>query len=207
MSSFCPAARPRAPAISTCARSRPSSGRPASWSTASRSSRGSRSASRAPAASRAARSPAPPRGAPGPGPRAAPPRREKPVCLAVSGGKPVVVLPGFPASAIFTFHEFVAPVIRKLAGRDEQDVARVAARVPYAISSEIGRTEYVLVHLVEDDAGSLVAYPIGKGSGSITAWSQADGYFVIPRAVEQLDAREAVSVLGTARARPRPHGL
>ena len=33
----------------------------------------------------------------------------KPICLAVSDGRPVVVLPGFPTSAIFTFHEFVAP--------------------------------------------------------------------------------------------------
>ena len=41
----------------------------------------------------------------------------KPICLAASRGKPVVVLPGFPTSAIFTFHEFVAPVIRALAGR------------------------------------------------------------------------------------------
>ncbi len=40
----------------------------------------------------------------------------KPLCLAVTGGKPVVVLPGFPTSAIFTFHEFVAPVIRAFAG-------------------------------------------------------------------------------------------
>jgi putative molybdopterin biosynthesis protein len=40
----------------------------------------------------------------------------KPVCLAVTGGKPVVVLPGFPTSAIFTFHEFVAPVIRAFSG-------------------------------------------------------------------------------------------
>ena len=41
----------------------------------------------------------------------------KPVCLAAHEGKPVVVLPGFPTSAIFTFHEFVAPVIRRLAGQ------------------------------------------------------------------------------------------
>ena len=41
----------------------------------------------------------------------------KPICLAATGGRPVVVLPGFPTSAIFTFHEFVAPVIRLLAGR------------------------------------------------------------------------------------------
>jgi putative molybdopterin biosynthesis protein len=38
----------------------------------------------------------------------------KPICLAVTAGKPVVILPGFPTSAIFTFHEFVAPVIRAL---------------------------------------------------------------------------------------------
>ena len=40
----------------------------------------------------------------------------KPICLAVTAGKPVVILPGFPTSAIFTFHEFVAPVIRAFAG-------------------------------------------------------------------------------------------
>ncbi|MGH9886046.1 MAG: substrate-binding domain-containing protein, partial [bacterium] len=78
---------------------------------------------------------------------------------------------------------------------------------PYAISSEVGRTEYVLVRLVEDDGGALVAYPLGKGSGSISAWSQADGYFVIPRAVEQLDAREDVSVLAIAGTRARKDDL
>src|SRR6516165_11309324 len=40
----------------------------------------------------------------------------KPLCLAVIEGKPVAVLPGFPTSAIFTFHAFVAPVIRARAG-------------------------------------------------------------------------------------------
>ena len=40
----------------------------------------------------------------------------KPLCLAVVDGKPIVVLPGFPTSAIFTFHAFVAPVIRARAG-------------------------------------------------------------------------------------------
>ncbi len=40
----------------------------------------------------------------------------KPLCLAVCDGKPLVVLPGFPTSAIFTFHAFVAPVIRARAG-------------------------------------------------------------------------------------------
>src|SRR5262249_49746916 len=49
----------------------------------------------------------------------------KPICLAATRGRPVVVLPGFPTSAIFTFHEFVAPVIRALAGRPSEKRAGV----------------------------------------------------------------------------------
>jgi putative molybdopterin biosynthesis protein len=127
----------------------------------------------------------------------------KPLCLAVSGRKPVVVLPGFPTSAIFTFHEFVAPVIRALAGRPEQAVERLGARLPFKVTSEVGRTEYVLVRLTEDERGQVVAYPIGKGSGSVTSWSQADGYFVVPRTVEMVDAGEEVAVLATAGERAR----
>ena len=61
------------------------------------------------------------------------------------GGRPVVVLPGFPTSAIFTFHEFVAPVIRLLAGRGSQERTVVPARLAVKVNSEIGRTEYLLV--------------------------------------------------------------
>ena len=61
------------------------------------------------------------------------------------GGRPVVVLPGFPTSAIFTFHEFVAPVLRLLAGRGLQERTVVPARLAVKVNSEIGRTEYLLV--------------------------------------------------------------
>ncbi|MFT3773397.1 MAG: molybdopterin biosynthesis protein [Minicystis sp.] len=127
----------------------------------------------------------------------------KPLCLAVSRDKPVVVLPGFPTSAIFTFHEFVAPVIRALAGREEREEKRVVARLPFKVTSENGRTEYVLVRLTEDDRGRAVAYPIGKGSGSVTTWSHADGYFTIPQRVEQLDEGEEISILALAGERAR----
>jgi putative molybdopterin biosynthesis protein len=73
----------------------------------------------------------------------------KPICLAASGGRPVVVLPGFPTSAIFTFHEFVAPVLAAMAGRRIEDRATVQARLAVRVNSEIGRTEYLLVGLVE----------------------------------------------------------
>jgi putative molybdopterin biosynthesis protein len=119
----------------------------------------------------------------------------KPICLAAQEGKPVVVLPGFPTSAIFTFHEFVAPVIRLLAGQRERQVSSVAARLAVKINSDIGRTEYVLVGLVTDPvAGHLVAYPMGKGSGSVTAFSRADGFVTVGRHQEIVEAGAHVDV-------------
>jgi putative molybdopterin biosynthesis protein len=159
----------------------------------------------------------------------------KPLCLAaVRRGDtvvPVVILPGFPTSAIFTFHEFVAPVIRSLAGRRADPAAVVPAQLPMRVNSERGRTEYLLVGLVspaedrgsriEDrgsqdrDSGSdrpptppldprssildpqssiFVAYPLGKGSGSVTAFSRADGFVIIPRQQEYLDPGSVVDV-------------
>jgi putative molybdopterin biosynthesis protein len=173
----------------------------------------------------------------------------KPLCLAViqrtgkSRPVPVVVLPGFPTSAIFTFHEFVAPVIRRLSGRLALPAEAVPARLPMRVNSERGRTEYLLVNLVETTPSSkseirnpkseipsskseafdsvsgisnrsqvpdqeayfsdfgfrfsnfpLAAYPMGKGSGSVTAFSRADGFVVIPRQREYLEAGEIVEV-------------
>ena len=47
----------------------------------------------------------------------------KPLCLAAIGDKPIAVLPGFPTSAIFTFHAFVAgdPRPRRRQTRRGQD--------------------------------------------------------------------------------------
>ncbi len=136
----------------------------------------------------------------------------KPLCLAAvrrDDGRtvPVVVLPGFPTSAIFTFREFVAPVIRRLAGRREEEDAVVEATLPLRVNSERGRTEYLLVNLVHDAACGLagdaaepqaaqvrIAYPMGKGSGSVTTFSRADGFIVIPRQREYLEAGDRVLV-------------
>jgi putative molybdopterin biosynthesis protein len=122
----------------------------------------------------------------------------KPICLAAAGGRPVVVLPGFPTSAIFTFHEFVAPVVRLLAGRGAQERTVVPARLAVKVNSEIGRTEYLLVGLVEtadDPSGtSLAAYPMGQGSGSVTTFSRADGFATIGRHEEIVQAGTLVDV-------------
>jgi putative molybdopterin biosynthesis protein len=118
----------------------------------------------------------------------------KPICLAAHRGRAVVVLPGFPTSAVFTFHEFVAPVILRLAGRTPDTAQTVSARLAVKIVSEIGRTEYVLVALALAADGTQVAYPMGKGSGSVTAFSRADGFLTIGRQEEIVEAGATVSV-------------
>ena len=124
----------------------------------------------------------------------------KPICLAVHHGKPVVILPGFPTSAIFTFHEFVAPVIRAMAGRAAEPLTTTRARLAVKINSEVGRTEFVLVGLVSDtDSDELVAYPMGTGSGSVTTFSRADGFVTIGRHQEIVEAGAAVDVQLIAR--------
>jgi putative molybdopterin biosynthesis protein len=117
----------------------------------------------------------------------------KPICLAVTDGKPVVILPGFPTSAIFTFHEFLAPVIRAYAGLPVERRQAVPATLPMRVNSERGRTEYLLVGLVQGQHG-LSAYPMGKGSGSVTTFSSADGFITIDQHNEILDSGTIVSV-------------
>ena len=111
----------------------------------------------------------------------------KPLCLAVCDGKPVIILPGFPTSAMFTFHDMIVPVLRRMAGLPPRADAKVNAKIPVRIASELGRTEFVMVSLVEG-ADGLIAYPTGKGSGAITSFSQSDGFLKIDALADQMPA-------------------
>jgi putative molybdopterin biosynthesis protein len=127
----------------------------------------------------------------------------KPLCLGVIGDKPIVVLPGFPTSAIFTFHAFVAPVIRARAGLPPEAAQTLTAHVPIRVTSELGRKEFVLVSLIDSEDGPI-AFPTGKGSGSVTSFSQADGFLEIDALTASLDAgsNAQVNLIGSAARAP-----
>lgn len=135
----------------------------------------------------------------------------KPLCLAVTAPEPgrrvpIAVLPGFPTSALFTFHEFVAPLLRALAGARQTAAPTLAAVLPHDLASERGRREYALVQLLapsdspvpEDipktSSSTPIAVPIGKGSGSVTAFCRADGFIAVPRQTERVLAGARVEV-------------
>jgi putative molybdopterin biosynthesis protein len=125
----------------------------------------------------------------------------KPLILAVAERRgatgaarvPIACLPGFPASAIFTFHEFVVPILLAMAGAPREVPGVLAARVPVRIAADRGRTEFVLVSLVGGPAGPA-AYPIAKGSGAVTSFARADGFLVLGREREFVEPGEECEV-------------
>jgi putative molybdopterin biosynthesis protein len=111
----------------------------------------------------------------------------KPAIIGKVFGKPIFGLPGYPASALTIFNEFIAPVIRKDCGRKEERLkiqATLASRVRTG-----GRSQLVPVGIVRGRA-----YPVDKGSGAITTLSEADGFIEIPSEVEMIEVGEAVEV-------------
>jgi putative molybdopterin biosynthesis protein len=117
----------------------------------------------------------------------------KPIVLAAWDHRPVVVLPGFPTSAIITFNLFVAPVIRRLANLPaESEAEAVEAHLAVRYHSAEGRHEHVLVNLVPGSGKAPVAYPIAGASGSIFAFAQADGTMEV--AADQSVVREGERV-------------
>ena len=78
----------------------------------------------------------------------------KPLCLAVCDGKPVVVLPGFPdLGPVHLPRHRRSRCCAASPGCPRGTEARVPATVPVRVPSELGRTEYVMVSLVERDGG------------------------------------------------------
>ena len=65
-----------------------------------------------------------------------------------------------------------------------------------------GRLEYLLVGLVDRDEDEPAAYPMGRGSGSVTSFSRADGFVRIGRNREIVDPDEVIEVTLIGRELP-----
>src|SRR5260370_26458514 len=59
----------------------------------------------------------------------------KPLCLAVCDGKPVVILPGVPTSALYTFYDMILPGLRRMARPPPPSDATVLAKGPVRIAT------------------------------------------------------------------------
>ncbi len=124
--------------------------------------------------------------------------------VAVKPGKPMLVgrignaayvgLPGFPVSALTIFRTFVAPAVRRAAGLPEPRTATATGRMAARERYSEGRTRFLPVGLLSDEAGETLVYPVDKGSGATTSLVEADGVIEVDADTEYLGEGETVTV-------------
>ncbi|MBD5607060.1 MAG: molybdopterin molybdenumtransferase MoeA, partial [Candidatus Eremiobacteraeota bacterium] len=107
----------------------------------------------------------------------------KPTLLAVAGGKPIVGLPGNPASALVLAWRIVAPLVRRLGGEaaaaaDVENAIEAVLSAP--VRSRPGREDYVPCTLDRDADGSVIATPLFGKSNLIFTLVRAHGTIVVP---------------------------
>ncbi|MCD6372331.1 MAG: molybdopterin molybdenumtransferase MoeA [Thermococcus sp.] len=112
----------------------------------------------------------------------------KPTIIGLINGKPVFGLPGYPTSCLTNFTLLVAPLLRKLLGR-EREVRKVKKKLAHKVFSVKGRRQFLPVRVEGEKA-----VPILKGSGAVTSFVDADGFIEVPENVEILEAGEEVEV-------------
>ncbi|MEW6138275.1 MAG: gephyrin-like molybdotransferase Glp [Thermodesulfobacteriota bacterium] len=120
----------------------------------------------------------------------------KPLILARVGDKPVMGLPGHPASAMVCFEQFAVPIIRRLSGEDVTTPYLRPATFAFLsrnIPSREGRLDFVRVRL-DYSNGRLTAIPVPGKSGMISAMVRAHGYICIAQDCEGLYKGDRVKV-------------
>jgi len=118
----------------------------------------------------------------------------KPTILAKAGVKPIMGLPGHPASALIIFHLFTASLIARLEGQEPTELdKRIVARISRNIPSAVGRTDYVRVKL-EKRGEEWWAQPVFGKSGLISTLVKSDGMVEIAAQKEGILEGEFVHV-------------
>jgi molybdopterin molybdotransferase len=118
----------------------------------------------------------------------------KPTIIAKAGEKPVMGLPGHPASALIIFHLFAVPILERLSGiNKEKTDMRVEARISRNIPSAVGRSDFIRVKL-EERADGLWAVPVFGKSGLISTMVESDGMVEIAANKEGILEGEIVKV-------------
>jgi molybdenum cofactor synthesis domain-containing protein len=106
-------------------------------------------------------------------------RPSSPTGLAIFKGKPLIMLPGFPTSAIVSFFVFARPAILKLSGRQSLGLLTVKARLIEGYDGRKGVTHFPRV-LVKKRNGDYVASVVGPSDAYYSSWlKNANGIAVI----------------------------
>jgi molybdopterin molybdotransferase len=106
--------------------------------------------------------------------------------------KPVFSLPGNPVSALVSFHQIVAPAVRRLAGREPSAGSGVEAVLDRDVKKKPGRLEWLRGIVIQDGARPRVAPVLRQGSHMLTGLAEADVLIELPSEVAVMRAGESV---------------
>ncbi|OPX69122.1 MAG: molybdopterin biosynthesis protein MoeA [Methanoregulaceae archaeon PtaB.Bin056] len=114
----------------------------------------------------------------------------KPTIIGRCQGKPVLGLPGHPASALVVLDRIGRPLLAAMTGEKAQRVCTRHAQLAQNIPSVRGREDYVRVRLDGDRA-----IPLFGKSGLLNTLVQSDGLIRVPAVREGLEKGETVEVI------------
>jgi len=109
----------------------------------------------------------------------------RPTAIAVSKGKLLVGLPGFPLSTYMILVRVVKPLISKLTGLRYYE-ERLYARLPIKVRKGLGKT-WLLPSIIVESGDGYTAYPVTFSSGSIYAIAFSDGFVELDENVDYLE--------------------
>ncbi len=116
----------------------------------------------------------------------------KPTVLASVQGKPVIGLPGNPASALMILEAVAGAIVAQLAGAFPQR-AEVEAVLAAPVRKRLGWTQFVPVRL--EGAGICTAFPLDMHSASVSVLARASGFLILGETVESAAAGETVTAM------------
>jgi len=121
-------------------------------------------------------------------------RPSMPTGLGVVNGKPIVSLPGYPASAYIAFLEFVPSIVNHMLGTNSLLRPTVKVKLRRRVAGVLGSRTYVRVQVVES-GGTLFADPVRtSGAGILSSLVQANGFLIVPERVEGYEEGQMVEV-------------
>ena len=120
-------------------------------------------------------------------------RPGKPTVLAIVEKKPVIGLPGFPASCFTVLERVVKPVVEAWYHQSDSAEDFLIAECATRIFSSAGDDEFVRVALakVKD---RYVCISLKRGAATMSSLTKMDGVLVVPRGQEVIDEGEKVEV-------------
>ncbi len=113
----------------------------------------------------------------------------KPTIFAMTQGKPILGMPGYPTSCLINTYLFLLPAIRKMAHLPPRIGETVEAKLSRRVPGSVGRRQFLTVKIEGSEA-----VPVFKESGAITSIAEADGYIEIAENIDLLEKGTPVTV-------------